>query len=161
MPNRYIDSRQSKPAFAPFLTVYLGAADKAPPAAPAELRGEKEGRLVGETYLSWTTPKDDGPAGTVGFFVRVDDKEVPRYLIPAAGKPGERVRMRLRDLNLTPGATVHIAVRAADGAGNVGPAAEAQIQITPRPEWSLPGKPVAASSASPALCRAWPTPRSP
>jgi hypothetical protein len=144
MPNRYVHSRQARPAFAPYLTVYLGAEDKAPPAAPTELRAENSDPPTGAQWLSWVTPKDEGPAGTVGFFMRVGDKEVPRYLIPLAGKPGDRVRMRLRDLDLTPGATVKVAVRAVDGAGNVGPAAEASVSISPRTEWSLPGKPFAA-----------------
>ncbi len=144
MPNRYVHSRQAQPAYAPYLTVYLGADDRTPPAAPTELRGETEGRTAGETWLSWVTPKDEGPAGTVGFFVRVGDKDVPRYLIPLAGKPGDRVRMRLRDLDLPPGADIQATVRAVDGAGNVGPEAEATVKVSPRSGWSLPGKPFAA-----------------
>ncbi len=144
MPNRFVHSRQSRPADAPYLTVTLGAKDKAPPAAPTELHGESGDQSAGTGWLSWVPPKDEGPAGTVGFFAHVGDKEVPRYLIPLAGKPDDRVRMRLRDLDLAPGATVPVAVRAVDGAGNVGPVAVTSMKVSPRLEWSLPGIPFAA-----------------
>ena len=99
MPNRFVHSREAGPARAPYLTVYLGAEDKAPPAAPTNLRGEAADLPAGEAWLSWVTPKDEGPAGTVGFFVSIDGKEVPRYLIPLAGAVGDHVRMHLRDLS--------------------------------------------------------------
>ncbi len=140
MPNRFVHSREAGPARAPYLTVTLGAEDKAPPAAPAELRGDAADLPAGEAWLSWITPKDEGPAGTVGFFVAIDGKEVPRYLIPPAGKPGERVRMHLRDLDLGPGVAVKVAVKAVDGAGNVGPAAEAMVNVSDRRPEELPGK---------------------
>ena len=95
-------------------------------------RGDAADLPAGEAWLSWITPKDEGPAGTVGFFVTIDGKEVPRYLIPLAGKPGERVRMHLRDLDLGPGVEVEVAVKAVDGAGNVGPAAEAMVNVSDR-----------------------------
>ncbi|HVS36284.1 MAG TPA: GDSL-type esterase/lipase family protein, partial [Gemmataceae bacterium] len=154
MPNRFVHSREAGPARAPYLTVYLGAEDKAPPAAPTALRGDAADLPPGETWLSWVTPKDDGPAGTVGFFVTIDGKEVPRYLIPLAGKPGERVRMHLRDQNLGPGVEVKVAVKAVDGAGNVGPAAEATVNVSDRRPEPLPGqapKPFKASGSLPKL----------
>jgi len=143
MPNRFVHSREAGPAHAPYLTVYLGAEDKAPPAAPTNLRGEAGDLPAGEAWLSWVTPKDEGPAGTVGFFVTIDGKEVPRYLIPLAGAVGDHARMRLRDLGLAAGAEVKVAVRAVDGAGNVGPAAEATVKVSGREAAALPGKPAA------------------
>jgi hypothetical protein len=89
------------------------------------------------------TPADEGPAGTIGFFATIDGNPVPRYLLPAAGKPGERVKMHLRDLDLTPGAEVAFAVRAVDGAGNVGTAAEAKVRVSAKVPAPLPGKPPA------------------
>src|SRR5262249_38602421 len=67
-------------------------------------------------------------------------KDVPRYLIPVAGQPGERVRMHLRDLDLKAGAKVKLAVKAVDGAGNVGPAAELAVTVSDREAKPLPGK---------------------
>jgi hypothetical protein len=140
MPNRFVHSREAGSAKAPYLTVYLGAEDKAPPAAPTELRSDAADLPPGEAWLSWVTPKDEGPAGTVGYFVSIDGKEAPRYLIPLAGKPGDRVWMHLRDLDLGPGVEVKVAVKAVDGAGNVGPAAEATVKVSDRRPEPLPGK---------------------
>jgi hypothetical protein len=82
-----------------------------------------------------------GPAGTVGFFMSIDGNEVPRYLIPLAGRPGERVRMRLRDAPLPAGARVEVRVRAVDGAGNVGEPAAAIVTVSDRTALPLPGTP--------------------
>src|SRR5262249_7178353 len=114
-PNRFVHSRESGADNAPYLTVLLGPEGRTPPAAaPGDLRGEPGDRPAGEAWLSWTTPADTGPAGTVGFFVSVDGNEVPRYLIPAAGKTGERVRLHLRDARFPPGASVRVLVKAVD-----------------------------------------------
>lgn len=138
-PNRFIYSRESGAASAPYLTVYLGAEDKSPPAVPAGITAEIQGLPAGEARVSWIAPKDDGPAGTIGFFVTVDGKEVPRYLIPLAGNSGENVSMHLRDLKLKPGAEVSFAVRAVDRAGNISIPAEARIRLSDRRPNALPG----------------------
>jgi hypothetical protein len=140
-PNRFIHSRESGAATAPYLTVFLGAEDKRPPAAPMALRSEVKDLPAGESWVSWTTPADEGGAGTIGFFVSVDGKEVPRYLIPVAKKPGESVRMHLRDLQLQPGSEIEVAVRAVDGAGNTGPAATSKVRVSSRNASPLPGGP--------------------
>ena len=127
------------PRRTPYLIVFLGAKDDQPPAKPGELKSDPADLPAGETWLSWLTPADEGPAGTIGFFVTADGKEVPRYLIPLAGKPGERVRMRLRDLGLKAGAKVEVAVRAVDGAGNVGEAAAATVTVSSHALPVLPG----------------------
>jgi len=139
-PNRFVHSRDSNRTFAPYLTVLPGAADHAPPAAPGAVRPEPgtADLPAGEAWASWTTPADDGPAGTAGFFVRVDGKEAPRALIPPPGPPGSRVRIHLRDLDLKPGAAVALEVRAADGAGNLGPAATARVAVSAREPRALP-----------------------
>jgi 3D (Asp-Asp-Asp) domain-containing protein len=139
MPNRFVYSKDSNRASAPYLTVTLGAKDSTPPLAPERIELDPADLPAGEAWVSWTTPRDDGPAGTVGFLVRVDGKEVPRYLIPLARKPGERVRMRLRDLALAPGAAIRLGVRAVDGAGNVGREVESTARVSARIPIPLPG----------------------
>ncbi len=139
-PNRFIHSRDSGAAIAPYLTVFLGPEDKRPPTAPGDLRAGVGDLPVGEAWVTWTTPTDEGNAGTVGFFVSVNGKEVPRYLIPVAKKPGELVRMHLRDLDLKPDAEFEIAVRAVDGAGNIGPAAAGRARVSGRTAAPLPGR---------------------
>jgi hypothetical protein len=154
MPNRYVYSRESGPDRAPYLTVVLGEEDRQPPAAPASLQAEAGDLPAGEAWVSWRTPADAGPAGTAGFFVTADGKDLPRYLIPAAGRAGERVRMHLRDLGLRPGARVRLAVRAVDGAGNVGPAAGLAVTVSgrvARPLPGVPGRPFGGAGALPRL----------
>jgi hypothetical protein len=139
MPNRFVYSKDSNRASAPYLTVSLGAKDNAPPAAPGRIESDPGDLPAGEAWVSWTTPRDEGLAGTLGFQVRVDGKELPRYLIPLAGIPGERVRMHLRDLDLPPGKPVKLAISAVDAAGNVGREAEASILLSSRTPAPLPG----------------------
>jgi len=139
-PNRFVHSRESGAADAPYLTAILGPQDAAAPPAPGALQSGGEGLPAGEAWASWTTPRDEGPAGTIGFFAAVDGREVPRDLIPLAGKPGDRVRMHLGDLGLKPGAEVTLSVRAVDGAGNVGEAATARVRVSDAVPKPLPAK---------------------
>jgi hypothetical protein len=140
-PNRFVYSREGGADSAPYLVVYVGERDSEPPARPTELRGDPANLPAGEAWLLWVTPADAGPAGTLGFFVRIDGKDVPRYLIPLAGRPGDRVRLHLRDLGLAAGAKVEASVRAVDGAGNAGEPATATVTVSDRVGPPLPGKP--------------------
>ncbi len=140
-PNRFVHSRESGPANAPYFTVRLGPEDRTPPAEPTGLESSSDSLPTGEAWLSWVTPQDRGPAGTIGFFVRAAGKEVPRYLIPLAGNPGERVRLHLRDLDLPPGQMVEVEVRAVDGAGNRSEPVRATVRVSALKPQSLPGKP--------------------
>src|SRR5690606_12790235 len=112
-PNRFFASREAGKANAPYFTVELGVADSSPPEAVTFLDPAPASLPPGEAVVSWSTPADDGPAGTLGFLVRYAPgetiewdrgREAPRYLVPMAGKPGEPVVMRVRDLGLAPGA---------------------------------------------------------
>jgi len=139
-PNRFVHSRESGPDNAPYLTVSLGPADTLPPPAPAGLTAGIDNLPAGDALVSWTTPEDRGPAGTIGFFVEVDGRAVPRYLIPAAGRPGKRVTMRLGEMELEPGARVKLAVNAVDAAGNVSPEAALWLRLSDKVPRPLPGK---------------------
>jgi hypothetical protein len=154
MPNRFVFSREQNAASAPYLTVTLGPEDRSPPPAPSGLRSETADELPdGEALVSWATPHDTGPAGTVGFFVEVGGKAVPRSMVPLAGAPGGRVRAHLRDLGLKGGSDVKLSVRAVDGAGNTGPPATATVRVSSRTPAPLPGampdvKPASTSDAA-------------
>ncbi|MFO0959112.1 MAG: DUF4091 domain-containing protein [Isosphaeraceae bacterium] len=141
-PNRYIFSRESGASKAPYWTVELGEADDQPPGAPAGLRAEPGAdRLpAGEAIVSWETPADRGPAGTLGFHVRINNAEVPRYLIPMAKAAGGRVRMHVRDGLLRPGEPAELSVVAVDGAGNVGPPASIRVEPSAFVIAPLPGR---------------------
>jgi hypothetical protein len=150
-PNRFVFSKDSNRSSAPYLTVRLGAEDRRPPAAPGELAVEVDDLPAGEAWVTWTTPKDDGPAGTIGFVATIDGKPIPRYLVPPAGG---RVRMHLRDLDLAPGAVSFLSVHAVDAAGNVGPAIERPAMISgrrPRPLPAAGPKPSDARGTNPRL----------
>ena len=149
MPNRFVYSREQNRASAPYFSVTTGPEDHAPPAAPDEIWPEKVDLPAGEAIVSWTTPHDTGPAGTVGFLVDLDARPVPRYMIPRASLPGRRVSLHLRDLGLKPGASVVVSVRAVDGAGNVGPAGKAALRVSARVPKPLPGVAVTVPSPAP------------
>lgn len=135
-PNRYVHSRESGQRNAPYFTIELGPEDPTPPEPPTQIRSDMADLPAGEADVSWVTPSDQGGAGTIGFLVTANDRPVPQYLVPSAGQPGERVLMHLRDHGLQPGERVKVAVRSVDGAGNVGDAAAAIVQVSadvPRP----------------------------
>lgn len=139
-PNRFFHSRESGRTNAPYLVVYLGPKDTEAPDAPAKLQAITGDLPTGEALLSWETPADKGGASTAGFHVTANDRDVPRYLIPAARKPGERVTMHLRDLGLKAGEKVRVRIRAVDGAGNVSEPAESTVTVSDRVATPLPGK---------------------
>jgi hypothetical protein len=153
-PNRFVHSKDSNRTSAPYLTVYLGDADTQPPAAPTDLKSEISDLPAGEARVSWLTPADVGPAGVIGFFVEVDGKPVPRYLIPVAAKTGERVTMHLRDLGLKAGQEVAVGLKAVDGAGNVSPGALLQVVVSRETLAAIPGRngePLKAAAPLPKL----------
>jgi hypothetical protein len=149
-PNRFVYSREQNRASAPYFTIEPGPADHRPPATPTEIRVEPgtAGLPAGEALTSWVTPRDDGPAGVLGFVVTVNGSPLPRELVPLAARPGERVEMHLRDTKLAAGAAIKLALQAVDGAGNRGPAATAGITVSSRVPAPLP-RPRQPSTARP------------
>ncbi len=158
-PNRKFHSREAGRASAPYLTVEIAGEDREPPAAVRFLAADAAARDrlgPGAALVRWTTPADAGSAGTAAFEVRYavsasldwrDARPVPRYLVPAAGEPGEPVELELRDLAIEPGATVAVGVRAVDGAGNAGPVAATAVEAAPAaPRPAIVGPPSWGSS---------------
>jgi hypothetical protein len=156
-PNRFVYSREQNRASAPYLTVEVGLEDRLPPQAPTDLRVEPGTADLppGEAIISWLTPRDQGSAGTLGFLATLDGRALPRELIPLAGPPGARVEMHVHDLKLSPGQMVSLSIRAADGAGNIGPVTAVHIQLSARVPTPLPHR----AQASPGRARAVALPR--
>lgn len=148
-PNRFVFSREAGKERAPYFTAELREIDGDAPGAPERLSADAADLPAGEAWLTWATPADTGPAGTIGFFVQFDGREAPRYLVPRAGEPGEMVSMHVRDLDLAPGAKLKAAVLAVDGAGNRGPAAEIAFNVSAGKTAELPANlPVAPKKNS-------------
>jgi hypothetical protein len=157
-PNRFVNSREQNRGSAPYFTIELGPDDRQRPATPSGLQVEPATALLpaGEALVTWVTPRDDGPAGVVGFFVTFDGRAVPRELIPLAAQPGARVEMHVRDLKLPAGTPVKLAVQAVDGAGNLGSAATADIAVSSHVAAPLPQpKPQPDSVPNPIVAE-WP-----
>lgn len=151
MINRFFSSRESGPGRAPYFTIQLGPEDLAAPYPVAEIHCDDETLPGGEARINWVTPQDKGAAGTIGFHVRATSqatfdwasaRPVHRYLIPLAGKPGERVTLHLRDMGFKPGGQVIVGIRAVDGAGNVGAVRTVLVKLAgQRPIQALPDPP--------------------
>jgi hypothetical protein len=159
-PNRFANSREQNRSSAPYFTVELGPEDRLPPAAPSGLQVEPETSSLppGAATVSWLTPPDKGADGTLGFLVTLNDRPVPRELIPLAGAAGGRVVMHLRDLKLENERTLRLSVQAVDGAGNRGTAATAAITVSsyvpaplPRPQPPPAAAPDPAVTARPRI----------
>ncbi len=139
-PNRFVSSRESGRHTAPYFVIELGPVDQRPPRAVTDMAADASDLPPGEAMVIWTTPRDTGPAGVIGFNVTVTSdgrtRDVPRYLIPMAGRPGDRVRMHLRDMALD--GQCAITVAAVDAAGNVGPEARARIGVSNHKPFALP-----------------------
>jgi hypothetical protein len=143
-PNRFVYSRDQNQASAPYLMVVLGAEDRLPPAAPGDVKAETFDLPAGEAIVSWITPRDAGPAGTLGFFAAIEGRSIPSEHVPMAGAPGSRVFMHLRDLGpaLAKAGTgpLRLSIQAVDGAGNIGPETVASIRLSNRTAEALPGR---------------------
>ena len=92
-PNRFVYSREQNQSSAPYLTIELGPDDRLPPAAPSDLMVEPGTTCLpaGEALVSWVTPRDDGAAGTLGFFASRDGRDTSPRAHPHRGRPGGRV----------------------------------------------------------------------
>ncbi len=124
LPNRLIHSCRDR-RYGSYLEIWTDGEDRQPPEHVADVAVRTDDLPAGEAVVSWVTPADNGPAGVLGFVVTYKAgkrrRQVPRYLIPMAGPPGQTVRMHLTDLGLGAGQSVELSIAAVDAAGNVGP----------------------------------------
>ncbi|HUS92975.1 MAG TPA: GDSL-type esterase/lipase family protein [Phycisphaerae bacterium] len=138
-PNRFVYSREARGS-EPWLEVWTDGTDDQPPGPVTDIAAETAAFPAGQALVTWKTPADAGRAGTLGFQVRYNEfsaggtqGQVPRYLVPLAGKPGETVRMHLRDIVTRAGERVTLTIAAVDGAGNVGPAVRKSLVVSANP----------------------------
>ncbi|MCS7237858.1 MAG: DUF4091 domain-containing protein [Thermoguttaceae bacterium] len=129
-PNRYVYSRNGPADSTPYFVIKLGAEDKVPPPPPQELQQVDEVLPPGEAIVQWQVPEDPPPGRTLGFLAFVDNHPVPQYLVPLANRPGTRLRVRLRDLQLPPGGTVELSLVAVDAAGNQSQPASVKLRVS-------------------------------
>ena len=122
-PNRFCYSKESGES-APWLEVWVQGIDSIPPEPVKSIRIETVQFPAGEALVLWNTPKDYGGGKTLGFQVNYkmggQEKSIPRYLIPMAGKPGEEVRMHIQDLSFKSGELISLTISPVDSVGNVG-----------------------------------------
>lgn len=132
-PNRFIHSRESR-GNAPYLTVYVGDAVTTPPAAVTNVRADTTDLPGGEVRVSWDVAN---PMHVNGFFVQVDGKDIPRYLIPlASAKP----TLHLRDLNLDHGQLIEVAITPVAGHGTRGLTTTTRVRVAAHRTPTIPGK---------------------
>jgi hypothetical protein len=140
--NRFVFSRDQNQASAPYFTVELGPEDREPPGPPKDMRIEGEGDTAS---ISWTTPRDPGRAGTLGFQIDIEDggsvTRVPTYMVPLAGPPESRVAIPLDRFGIAGGRASRMVVRTVDAAGNVSEGSRTQIRVSPSPTLELPPAP--------------------
>jgi hypothetical protein len=135
-PNRYFSSRESK-KFAPYLEVWTDGEDNEAPEPVKAISCKTDGFPAGEALVTWKTPADKGGGRMLGFNVtyEADGKtaEMPRYLVPMAGKAGDEVRMHIQDLPFEPGQEIALTIRPVDSAGNVGSGFTQKIKVSATP----------------------------
>jgi len=157
-PNRRFYAHEQS-ASAPYLMIEATRTDSA---APSEVKFELVATKVadlpaGETVVAWKTPRDSGPAGTIGFDVTVNETPLPRYLIPHAGEPGALVECRIRDLPLKPGANARVGVVAIDAAGNRSREVSTSVRVSERSIPKLPGQFPREENRTAGALGQWPT----
>ncbi len=113
-PNRFFYSRDQNAASAPYLT--LETQPQTPEPAPQSIRNIKsdtENLAPGQAVLTWEIPALDD-CDTLGFIVRLNGEELPRFAIPvpdfAAINSPQTLTMPLRDLSQNPGENVSVQI---------------------------------------------------
>lgn len=148
-PNRFVFSKDSNRASAPYFTIETGEEDREAPEGIADLRSEEAGPFE-EARIVWSAPGDRGAAGVVGYLATIEPEggaevALPQWTVPSSDgiEPGGKVTMRLRGVpesaRVAPGSSWVVRVRAVDGAGNAGPAASLRVEAPARRDFAMPG----------------------
>ncbi len=132
-PNRFIYSRESGKS-APWMEIWVSGKDIIPPEEITFIEVDINDFPAGQALVRWQTPEDHGGGKTMGFHISYiadgDERHVPRYLIPVAGKPNEIVQMHIQDIPFKPGEIIDLIIKPVDSAGNVGKAFRKKIQLS-------------------------------
>lgn len=139
-PNRFVYSSEHWNK-KPWMKIWVNGEDHIPPNQIIKVQSSCEGLPPGRATVKWKTPADKGGGKTLGFNVRYEVggmvKDIPRYLIPMAGKTGREVVMHIRDLALPPGKNIRLFIQAVDSAGNAGAVSTAIFQSAPLKAFSF------------------------
>lgn len=133
-PNRFFYSREQGYS-GPWLEVWVNGADPVPPEPVSSIEVKTDGFPPGEALVTWETPEDKGGGHVLGFLVNYakggeDEKPMPRYLIPMAGRPGQRVRMHIHGPGFGPGDKIRLDIRPVDSSGNIGKAFSGYVRLS-------------------------------
>ncbi|VTS05992.1 GDSL-type esterase/lipase family protein [Tuwongella immobilis] len=133
-PNRYVFSRESGTKSAPYWTISVGETDTAPPNSPQNAAWNAT-----TGTLEWDTPTDVGPAGVVGFRVRIRGQSLPAWQVPLATQPGNWIRMPIDMDGFPQGTPLPVEIVSVDGVGNVSKPIALTMTLPIRQRATLPG----------------------
>ncbi|MCL2348513.1 MAG: DUF4091 domain-containing protein [Planctomycetaceae bacterium] len=143
-PNRFVYSRDQNASVTPWLELRLADDDheRLPPEKPSNIRIQTKGLPPGEAVVQWDIPPLE-KSDTLGFMVKLDHRDVPRFMIPVpsfSAAASQSMTMRLRDLGLAPGAQVQIEIQAVNASGVVSEAATASFCVSKESLMQFPGE---------------------
>lgn len=146
-PNRFFYSKDQNAASAPYLVLELEDVDISATAPPKPQRvSQKPDDILpsGEAVLRWTMPPLDENE-YLGFFVSINENEMPRYMIPCPDflcrKTDQEFTMHLRDLDLKPGAKITATIRSVNSLGIPSDAMILRTSVSDfKPLQALPGR---------------------
>ncbi len=138
-PNRFIYSKDQNVASTPWFEVWFDGTDNTAPDPVDEksIAANVKDFPAGQALVTWVTPADTG-SKVLGFDVtyKVGEgkaQDMPRYLIPMAGRAGEKVKMHIQDLPFEAGQQIELTITSVDAAGNRGKAVTKKIKLSDNP----------------------------
>ena len=145
----YLFTREIQdPALRPYLEAELAETDETPPGSVGTIDVTGADPFDQSVSVAFTAPAEDGGQGgpVIGYDVRwgtqapeesswTEASRLPLWSVPRPVMPGERQSLRV--MGLAPAGAIHLAVRAVDEAGNLGPVSRVQVTIPAEPDVEL------------------------
>ncbi|HLA39660.1 MAG TPA: hypothetical protein VJ417_06675, partial [Candidatus Glassbacteria bacterium] len=145
----YLFTREIQdPALRPYLEAELAETDETPPGSVGTIDITGSDPFDQSVSVAFTAPAEDGGQGgpVIGYDVRwgtqapeesswTEASRLPLWSVPRPVMPGERQSLRV--MGLAPAGAIHLAVRAVDEAGNLGPVSRVQVPIPAEPDVEL------------------------